>query len=144
MRVVRLVLSALCFLWLSQAHAGTMLISEQEASLPPKPGAFDARGIIRGPRVELVQPGESAYSPMRFQIRFVASGGATIDPKTLRVTYLKTPEVDLTPRVRPFTQPAGIDIPDAEAPAGEHLIRVEITDSEGRSRSAVFSLKISR
>jgi hypothetical protein len=59
------------------------------------------------------------------------------------VTYLKTPEVDITSRVRAFALPTGIDIPDAEAPAGEHYIRIEVADSEGRSRGAVFSLKIS-
>jgi hypothetical protein len=90
---MRTILLAFCLTWLSQANAGTILITEQEASLPAKPGmAFDSRGVTRGPRVELVQPGESAYSPMRFQVRFLVSGGASIDPTKLRVTYLKTPE----------------------------------------------------
>jgi hypothetical protein len=134
----------LCSMWLSPANAGTVLITEQEASLPAKRGvAFDSRGITRAPRVELVQPVEVAYSPMRFQIRFQPSGGATVDLTTLRVTYLKTPDVDITSRVGRFVQPTGIDMPDAEAPAGEHYLRIEITDSEGRARSSVFSLKVS-
>jgi hypothetical protein len=60
------------------------------------------------------------------------------------VLYLKSPEIDITPRVVRFAQPAGIDIPDAEAPAGEHFLRIEIADSEGRTRSAVIGLQISR
>src|SRR5882757_10464597 len=49
----------LCSMWLSPANAGTVLITEQEASLPAKRGvAFDSRGITRAPRVELVRPVE--------------------------------------------------------------------------------------
>jgi hypothetical protein len=128
----------------SQACAGTVLITEQEASLPPELIVVDSRSITRGPRIELVQPGETAYSPMHFQLRFQSFGGSGINTESLHVTYLKTPEIDITPRVARFARPAGIDIPDAEVPAGEHSIRVQVTDSEGRSRSSVFTFKISR
>jgi hypothetical protein len=145
MRAVRFFVFAFCAFSSLPARAGTVLITEQEASLPAKRGiAFDARGITRAPRIELVQPGEAAYSPMRFQIRFLPSGGANVELTTLRVTYLKTPEVDLTSRVAAFAQPSGIDIPDAEVPVGEHYIRIDLTDSEGRTRSSVFSLRVSR
>jgi hypothetical protein len=127
----------------SQAHAGTVLITEQEASLPPEQIAASPRAITRGPRIDMVQPGETANSPMHFQLRFQSFGGAGIKTDSLRVLYLKTPEVDITPRVARFAQPAGIDIPDAEVPTGEHVIRVEVTDSEGRTRSSIFTLKIS-
>jgi hypothetical protein len=127
------------------ASAGTVLITEQEASLPAERVILlGSRGITRGPRIELVQPGERAYSPMRFQLKFQSFGGAKINTGSLRVIYLKTPEIDITPRVARFTQPTGIDIPDAEAPEGEHFLRIEISDSEGRTRSSVIALKISR
>jgi hypothetical protein len=47
----------------SQACAGTVLITEQEASLPPEL-IVGSRSITRGPRIELIQPRETAYSPM--------------------------------------------------------------------------------
>jgi hypothetical protein len=125
-----------------QAFAGTVLITEQEASLPAERVVLGPRGITRGPRIDLVQPDETASSPMRFQLKFQSFGGARINTDSLRVTYLKTPEIDITPRVRPFAHAAGIDIPDAEIPAGEHYIRAEVTDTEGRVRSSVFVLKI--
>jgi hypothetical protein len=127
----------------SEAYAGTVLITEQEASLPPEQIAASARAISRGPRIELVQPGETANSPMHFQLKFQSFGGAGINTGSIRVVYLKSPEVDITPRVARFVQPAGIDIPDAEVPTGQHSIRVEVTDSEGRTRSSIFTLKIS-
>lgn len=141
--IVLAVLSA-CLFSTSPASAGTVLITEQEASLPSERIVVGSRGITRGPRIELVQPGERAYSPMRFQVRFQSYGGAKINVASLRVIYLKTPEIDITPRVVRFSQSTGIDIPDAEAPVGEHFLRIEITDSEGRTRSSVIGLKISR
>jgi hypothetical protein len=126
----------------SQAHAGTVLITEQEASLPPERVVVGSRGITRGPRIELVQPDETAYSPMRFQLRFQSFGGAGINTDSLHVIYLKTPEIDITPRVARFAKTAGVDIPDAEIPAGEHYIRVEVADSDGRTRSSIFVLKV--
>jgi hypothetical protein len=125
----------------SQACAGTVLITKEEANLPPEL-VVDSRSVTRGPRIELIQPGETAYSPMHFQLKFRSFGGSEIRSETLRVIYLKTPEVDITPRVTRFARPAGIDIPDAEAPEGEHSIRVQVTDSEGRSRSSVFTFRI--
>jgi hypothetical protein len=147
MRAVMAVVLAVFSTWLfsqPHAHAGTVLITEEEANLPPEPIVLGSRGITRGPRIELVQPGDTAYSPMRFQVRFQSFGGAGINTGSLRVTYLKSPEVDITPRVLRFAHATGIDIPDAEAPVGEHYIRIELTDSEGRTRSTVFALKITR
>lgn len=144
MRAVTAVVLAVWLFGPSYAYAGTVLITEQEAKLPPERIVLGSRGITRGPRIDLVQPGDTAYSPMRFQVRFQSFGGAGINTGSLRVTYLKTPEVDITPRILRFAHAAGIDIPDAEAPVGEHYIRIELTDSEGRTRSTVFALKITQ
>jgi len=127
------------------AWAGTVLVTAQEAKLPPPKGAVavTSRGITRGPRIELadIDKGE-LHSPLHLQIRFQAFGGASIDLTSLQVTYLKTPSVDLTSRVKPFAQPTGIDIPDAELPPGDHEVRVDIRDSDGRVSTASFLLKV--
>jgi hypothetical protein len=125
-----------------RSQAGTILITEQEASLPNAHGGPVSRGITRGPSVELVQPAETAHSPVHFQIRFQAFGGNKINLETLRVSYLKTPEIDLVPRLMRFVQRSGIDIPDAELPPGEHSFRIEVSDTEGRTRSSVFAFKV--
>jgi hypothetical protein len=126
----------------ARSEAGTILITEQEASLPNGRVGAISRGITRGPSVELVEPAEIAHSPVHFQVRFQAFGGNKINLDTLRVTYLKTPEIDLVPRLMRFTQRSGIDIPDAEIPPGEHAFRIEISDSEGRTRNSVFVFKV--
>jgi hypothetical protein len=40
--------------------AGTILITEQEARLPSQHLKVGPRAIARGPRIELIQPGENA------------------------------------------------------------------------------------
>jgi len=127
------------------AGAGTVLISADEAKLPPAKGAVGVatRGITRGPKVAYVGgAADPAKSPMRLQLKFESFGGAKIDTDSLKVTYVKSPSVDLTPRLKPFVKPDGIDMPDAELPAGDHLIRVDVKDSDGRTASTSFTLKV--
>ena len=81
---------------------------------------------------------------MHIEFRFEAHGGAKIDPKSVKITYLKNPAVDLTERVTPFMGLNAIDLPAAEVPPGNHPIRVEVRDSEGRYSSVTFNLKVSQ
>ncbi len=130
-----------------RAWAGTVLVTAEEAKLPPPKGAIAvaSRGITRGPRIELadIDKGE-LHSPLHLQIKFQAFGGATIDVNSLQVTYLRSPNVDLTPRVKPFAKPTGIDIPDAEMPPGEYDVRIDVRDSDGRVSTASFMLKVTQ
>jgi hypothetical protein len=126
------------------AFATMVLITEDEAKLPPLKGAVptDRRGITRGPKIELIADSDPSHSPMHFQLTFVSYGGAKIDPDSVKFTYLKTPSVDLTSRVKPFVQPTGIDIPDTQLPVGNHMLRVDVKDLDGRSGSTIFALKV--
>jgi hypothetical protein len=140
-----LVASALAFIsWSIPARAAQVLITEEEAKLPPPRGAVaaDRRGITRGPKIDVVLVGEQIHSPMHFQLKFESFGGAKIDPDSVKVTYLRTPNVDLTPRIKAFVQPTGIDMPDVELPVGDHMVRVDIKDSDGRVGSTSFVLKV--
>jgi hypothetical protein len=122
----------------------TQLITEAEAKLPPPKGAVaaDRRGIMRGPKIEFIAPVDSVRSPIHLQLKFESFGGTRIDPDSVKMTFLRTPNVDLTPRVKPFVRPAGIDIPDSELPPGEYMVRVDLKDSDGRPGSTSFVLKI--
>jgi hypothetical protein len=123
----------------------TQLITEDEAKLPPPRGAVaaDRRGILRGPRVEVVSPIEASHSPFRLQLKFESFGSAKINIDSVKVIYLRTPNVDLTPRVKPFIQVDGIDMPDTELPPGEYMVRVDVKDSDGRPGTTSFILKVS-
>jgi hypothetical protein len=121
------------------------LITAEEAALPPQKGAIpnSGRGITRGPKIQVPDAEAGVQtSPMHFQVKFQTFGGSSIDLDALKVTYLKTPVVDLTSRIKPFAQPTGIDMPDALLPPGDHLLRIDIKDSDGRVSSISFLLKI--
>ena len=121
------------------------LITAEEAALPPQKGAVpnSGRGITRGPKIQVPEAEAGVQtSPMHFQVKFQTFGGSSIDLEALKVTYLKTPVVDLTSRIKPFAQPTGIDMPDALLPPGDHLLRIDIKDSDGRVSSMSFLLKI--
>lgn len=128
------------------ADAAEVLITQEEAQLPPPKGAVgvDRRGVTRGPKVELLSAAGEIQSPSRFQLKFLSYGGATIDTTSLKVIYLRTPNVDLTPRVMSYVRPTGVDMPEVVLPPGEHMLRVDIKDSDGRSGSTSFVLKVTR
>ena len=123
------------------------LIKEDEARLPAASGALLTRGITRGPGIKVLSPDPAAMSvksPFNLKVAFEPRGGAKIDPASVKVTYLKSPAVDLLDRVRPGLSERGIDLAGAEAPAGEHQIRVTVQDSEGRQTNTIINLKVSK
>lgn len=120
-----------------------VLITPEEAALPPPKGAIatERRGITRGPKVDVVTTGQ-LKSPTRLQVKFEPYGGSKIDPDSVKMIYLRTPNVDLTSRIKSFILPSGIDMPQVELPAGEHMVRVDIKDTDGRIGTASFILKV--
>ncbi len=123
------------------------LISASEAKLPNDSSVLGAtRGITRGPtiRPELPSGTIAAGKPFDFHILFQAHGGAKVDTASVRVTYLKSPHVDLTPRLKPYITAQGIDMSKAEIPAGVHELRVQVEDSDGHMGSTVVTLNAAR
>ena len=48
-------------------------------------------------------------SPAKLQLKFQTYGGAKVDLDAVQATYLRTPNVDLTPRIKPSSvQPASM------------------------------------
>jgi hypothetical protein len=124
-----------------------ILITAVEAQQPVPPTAdltFRA-GVSRGPTIELLSPKPSdktVQSPVHLQLKFEGRGGAQIDVDSLKLTYIRNPLVDLTDRVKSFAKPDGVDLPEAEIPAGTHIIRADVKDKEGRSGSLIFKLNV--
>jgi hypothetical protein len=149
--ITRLLLIALLLLAGSAVRAQSgdsqvvVLITEQEAALPPAAIAVGAtRAITRAPQIMLASPTSPNVvpSPTHFRLEFRAHGGAQVDFNSLKVSYMKSPLVDLTERVKPFRQNNIIDIPKAFMPPGEHLIRVSVLDNGGRQASELLTLHV--
>ena len=149
---MRSVIVCWCFLALAlsghTASAGNVLIKSEEAALPSASTAAKiplvTRAITRRPDVALILPEKSATSPFALRFKFQAHGGSTIKPDTFHLIYLKNPVVDLTARVRPFVTANGVEMAEAEAPPGRHMIEVKISDSDGRETSDAFVLDVTK
>jgi hypothetical protein len=123
------------------------LVTQKEAALPAAPILnLDLRGSpTRRPAVIVVSPPPAAAqlsSPLDLKLQFRAFGGATIDPSTVVITYLKQPAIDLTQRLTPFITAQGIDIAQAQVPPGKHQFWIELKDNEGRIGGGAFSFQV--
>jgi hypothetical protein len=136
----------------AQSHApaqAVVLITADEAKRPRQPApdlAFRA-GISRGPAINLLMPSAgpaAVQSPVHLELKFAAHGGAKIDQASFKLTDVVVPAVDLTDRVKSFTNADGIDVPAAEIPPGVYTIHAEIRDTEGRSGSLTFTLNVAK
>jgi hypothetical protein len=116
------------------------LVTEQEAGYPDDPYGIERGGPTPGPEVEVVSPALSGLvkSPFYLKIKFKAHGGAEIDRDSITITYKKVPAVDITQRIRSAIRADGIDLTDAELPAGIHPFRIDVKDSRGRRAAPVF------
>jgi hypothetical protein len=129
----------------SPAWAAEVLITEAEASLPADPVA-PARGLTRGPQVAQLMPNPGAgivvTSPLALKIKFQARNNVPVDKDSVKLTYLRKPNVDLTGRVKKHVGDDGIDIGQAQVPPGDHLIRIELKDQQGRSSTGIIKLSV--
>ena len=130
------------------AHLGfaAPLISAKEAALPSAAGALATRGVSRGPAIKLASPEADTpvASPFDFKVNFEPRGDAKIDPSSVKVVYMKSPFVDLTPRLKSVISANGIDFAKADVPPGTHTIRVTVKDSEGRETNSVLNLVVNK
>jgi len=119
---------------------GMWLVTPEEAALAPTPldkpvGQLDVgrEPPDTGPLIEVLKPGSGSpiSVPLEISVKFVPRGGAPVDLTSLKVTLMKLFGIDITDRVRPYASPAGIQIPDAKLPSGEHTVRITVADASG-------------
>lgn len=122
------------------------LITAKEAALPSASGTLATRGISRGPAVKMSSPEADVpvNSPFDFKVLFEARGEGKIDPNSVKVVYMKSPFVDLTPRLKTAISPSGINFSKAEVPPGTHTIRVTVKDLDGRETNQVLTIVVNK
>ena len=100
-------------------------------------------GLTRGPSIKVLSPADSKVKmPFDMKLVFEPHGGANIDPASVKMTYLKSPLVDLTERIKPYISASGIDMAKVEAPPGEHHLKIQVTDSKGRVGSTIVNFVV--
>ena len=145
MKFTKVVLTSL-LLVASQLVIAAPLITAKEAALPPAAGTLATRGISRGPAIKLTSPEADTpvVAPFDFKVSFEPRGDARIDTSSVKVVYMKSPFVDLTPRLKNAISANGIDFAKADVPPGTHTIRVTVKDSEGRETNSVLNLVVNK
>ena len=130
------------------ASAADVLITEAEANLPaPVDVSLTTRGLTRGPLVEQIMPDPDAApvkSPLPLKIKFQTRNNVPIDKDSVKLTYVRTPGVDLTSRIKAYIGDDGIDMKLAEVPPGNHVIRIELKDQQGRTSSTTIKLSVAK
>lgn len=91
--------------------------------------------------------GGTYLSPIGIEITFDPEQGTTVDLETLKVTVLsKTAigvfELDITEDIADYASQAGISAPNAEIPAGEHLVTIQVADSEKRMAERKLAITV--
>ena len=102
-----------------------------------------------GPIIELVTPenGGIYTSPIGIEIAFAPKDGATIDLSTLKVTVVSTTiagvfELDITEDIISYASEAGIKAPKADIPVGDHVVTIQVADSEKRLSEEHLSITV--
>jgi hypothetical protein len=141
--------AAFCLLFGMGSARADVLITAEEAARPNAvgPAPLLLRSISRPPEAILsssAKPGDALKSPLLFAVKFVAHGGAKINKSLVRIFYLKSPSVDLVPRIQAHLDDSGINMPGAEVPPGEHRIVIELTDTAGKVGQTELNLVVAR
>ena len=138
---IRYAILLMLFFAFGASAQSVQLIKDDEAKLPVQSVKSMTRAITRGPGIKLLSP-ETVTAPFPFKVMFEPRGQAKIDKASIKVEYLRGAGIDLTDRLKADTKETGIETHAALAPAGEHMIRVSATDSEGRQGTAEFKLTV--
>lgn len=120
------------------------LITTEEAKLPAAPRIETRGGITRGPTIKIVSPAPESQvkGPFNMKVDFQPHGGSKIQPSTVKVIYLTKPNVDLTPRLKTSISENGIEASGVQVPPGTHNLKVDVSDSEGRTKSGVVTFTV--
>jgi len=145
---VLVILSLLCDRS-TNAHAqadATWLITEEEASQPAQPSIRGEPTLPKdGPIIRVVSP--DAHAPVKAPFAVDVSfeprpEGAPVKMESLRVTYLKLLEIDLTERLRPYVNGTRLFAPDTKVPQDRHRLRITIADERGNLTAEILTVTV--
>ena len=102
-----------------------------------------------GPVIELVTPEDGGVytSPVGIQVAFSPKEGSDIDLSTLKVTAVSTTvagvfELDITKDIKSYASETGIEAPKAAIPAGDHVVTIQVADSQKRLTQRQLSITV--
>jgi hypothetical protein len=122
------------------------LVTEGEAMLPAPPAARSPASLPKdGPVIKVQAPQLTADVSPPFAVDVVfepRASGAPPKMDSLKVTYLKVIEVDVTDRFKPYLKDNRLFVEKANVPQGRHRLKISIADLEGRTTAEVLQVTV--
>jgi hypothetical protein len=123
------------------------LVTAQEAAAAPE---FRTRGAgpalpKNGPVIRIMQPtvGGDVTAPFPLEIEFEPRpGGSPARMDTLRVTYLKLIELDITDRVKPYVTANRVLVKECNIPQGRHRVKISVADGDGNTTAEIIEMRV--
>ena len=134
---------------ISGAHAANQepplqLLTAEEAARPePRSYGFASPLSDKGPDIEIPELEATEANPFALKIHLSPRDGAAPNLATLRMESLKSPAIDLTPRILQYVTQDGINIDRVALPAGMYRFRVSVSDVRGRLTEKDFVIMVS-
>jgi hypothetical protein len=130
------------------SSTGEALVTAEEAARPDAPVRV-SRGLFPGPAIKLMLPSQATLerplaSPFRLKFEFTPRNDAKVDLSSVKMTYLKSPAADLTPRILASITVGGIDLLRVTLPPGHHSFTVSVLDSHGNRGLATYTFTVAK
>lgn len=126
------------------------LVTPAEAALPD--AVERTRPLTLGPVISIVSPDvvanqpitatRAVRSPFDLNVKFAERGGEKVNPSSIRLVYLKVPEIDLTDRIQGRVSEGGLVFSALELPPGTHTFRLSVLDRKSRSSTKLFQVTV--
>lgn len=122
------------------------LVTEGEAMLAAPPLARGTTELPKnGPVIKIERPvlAPEIATPFPVEITFEPRpGGAPVKMDSLKVTYLKIVEVDVTERFKPYIKDNRVIVEKANVPQGRHRLKILITDQNGNQTAEILQVNV--
>lgn len=122
------------------------LVTEGEAMLAGPPTSRGTAELPKsGPVIKIDRPALAAElsPPFPVEVTFEPRpGGAAVKMESLKVTYLKVIEVDVTDRFRPYIKDNRLIVEKANVPQGRHRLKILITDQNGNQTAEILTVTV--
>jgi hypothetical protein len=122
------------------------IVTEGEASLPSEATPRSAPALPQeGPVIRIERPDVNTPVAPPFAVDVVfepRAGGAPVKMESLKITYLKVFELDVTDRFKPYIKGNRLFVENANVPAGRHRLKIIIADQNGKLTAEVLQVAV--
>lgn len=122
------------------------IVTEGEASLPSEATPRSAPALPQdGPVIRIERPDVSTPVAPPFAVDVIfepRAGGALVKMESLKITYLKIVELDVTDRFKPYVKGNRLFVENANVSAGRHRLKIIIADQNGKFTAEVLQVAV--